>query len=67
MFGVVTFFSQERGYGFATAGDGGADVWLGQRVLGESGIDKIAVGERVEFDFETGNDGRRRATTLRKV
>jgi cold shock CspA family protein len=66
MFGVVKFFLQ-KGYGFVTADDGLANVWIGSRVLRDSKIDVVDEGDRVEFEFETNDDGRRCATTLRKL
>lgn len=50
MRGTVSFFLDEKGYGFIRPEDGGADVFLHVRSLERSGIYTVANGQKVEFD-----------------
>ena len=56
--GTVKWFSPERGYGFVTADDGGADVFVHVDYLRRAGIPMIDTDQRVALAVATTNKGR---------
>ncbi|MBM3536542.1 MAG: cold shock domain-containing protein [Alphaproteobacteria bacterium] len=56
--GTVKWFSPERGYGFVTADDGGADVFVHVDYLRRAGIAAIDTDQRVALAVATTNKGR---------
>lgn len=56
--GTVKWFSPERGYGFVTADDGGADVFVHVDYLRRAGIPAIDTDQRVALAVATTNKGR---------
>ena len=52
MKGKVKFFNASKGYGFITPSDGGNDVFVHTKAVGEAGIDRLTEGQRVEFEIE---------------
>jgi cold shock protein len=49
MAGTVKWFNAEKGFGFVACDDGGKDVFLHVSVLGRSGLDHLAEGQRVSM------------------
>lgn len=54
--GVVSWYDAEKGFGFLTPVDGGADVFVHLRALAP-GLTALAEGDRVTFDVVTGERG----------
>jgi CspA family cold shock protein len=55
--GTVVRFDATQGYGFIRPDDGGEDVFLHARALGESMKDLVRAGSRVEFVAVQGDRG----------
>lgn len=61
--GQVVKWFDEKGYGFVAAQASGAQLFVHVRDLPQTGR-RPAVGDRVQFDVETGDDGRKRAVRV---
>ena len=48
--GTVKFFNADKGYGFVTPDDGGADVFVHISALEGAGMRGLVEGERISFD-----------------
>ncbi len=55
--GVVKWFNNEKGYGFATPDDGSKDVFVHYSVIQTEGYRSLNEGERIEFAVEQGDKG----------
>lgn len=55
--GVVKWFSGERGFGFITQDDGGADVFVHHSAIATDGYRSLDENQRVEFDITQGPKG----------
>jgi CspA family cold shock protein len=56
-YGVVKFFSDERGYGFIKPDDGGADIFVHVSALAPLGLDRLDLGQRIAFETEPHKEG----------
>lgn len=66
--GIVKWFNDQKGYGFITPDGGGSDVFVHVSALGQSGIDTLNEGDKVEFDVEVGRKaGKTQAANVRVV
>ena len=65
--GTVKFFNTNKGYGFIQPEDGGADAFVHISALERSGIHDLAEGQRVQYELETGRNGKEAATNLKLV
>ncbi len=54
--GKIKFFSEEKGFGFVSDDDGGADVFVPASAL-PSGITSLKGGARIEFGIADGRRG----------
>lgn len=57
MFGVVKFFSDDKGYGFIQPEIGGKDVFVHATALQKAGIDTLKDDQRVEYEVRAGKKG----------
>ncbi|GLY95772.1 hypothetical protein Acsp02_30270 [Actinoplanes sp. NBRC 103695] len=57
VFGVVKWFNADKGYGFITPEDGGADVFAHFSAIQSSGYRSLEENQRVEFEVTTGQKG----------
>jgi CspA family cold shock protein len=57
MRGTVKWFNAEKGYGFITPDDGGADVFVHYSAVMVTGFRSLEEGGRVEFQVSQGQKG----------
>jgi cold shock protein len=55
--GTVKWFNAEKGFGFITPDDGGADVFAHFSAIASSGYRTLSENQRVEFEITQGQKG----------
>lgn len=55
--GTVKWFSTEKGFGFITPEDGGADVFAHYSAIASSGVRSLEENQKVEYDLTQGPKG----------
>ena len=55
--GTVKWFNGDKGFGFITQDDGGADVFAHFSAIAASGFRSLEENQRVEFDVAQGAKG----------
>ena len=65
--GTVKWFNATKGYGFIEPEQGGKDVFLHISAVERAGLESPRDGQKVEFDMESGRDGRTSAGNLRYI
>lgn len=55
--GTVKWFNAEKGYGFITVDEGGADVFVHWSAIEMDGYRALDEGQRVEFEIGEGQKG----------
>ena len=58
--GLVKWFNEEKGFGFITQDNGGADVFVHFRAIASEGFKTLAEGQKVSFEVEQGQKGLQR-------
>ncbi len=62
--GTVKFFNTDRGYGFITNEAGGPDAFVHVTAVEAAGMSSLREGQRVNYELETGRDGKSSAVNL---
>ena len=65
--GTVKWFNAVKGFGFIAPDQGGKDVFLHVSALERAGLNGIADGQKVNYELETGRDGRSSAGAITLV
>ena len=63
--GTVKWFNPTKGFGFIQPDDGAKDVFVHISSVEKAGIRTLNEGQKVEFEIESGRDGRASAIDLR--
>ena len=63
--GTVKFFNQAKGYGFISPEDGGKDVFVHISAVERAGLRGLNENQKIDFEMETGRNGKESATNLK--
>lgn len=63
--GIVKFFNPTKGFGFIQPEDGSKDVFVHISAVQAAGMTELVERQRVQFELQTGRDGRVSATALK--
>jgi CspA family cold shock protein len=63
--GTVKWFNAGKGFGFIEPEDGSKDVFLHISAVESAGLQSPNDGQKVEYELESGRDGRSSAGSLR--
>ena len=65
--GTVKWFNTAKGYGFIAPDDGGKDVFVHVSAVQDAGLTGLADNQKVEFELQSGKDGRSMAGELKAL
>jgi CspA family cold shock protein len=63
--GTVKFFNTTKGFGFITPENGGKDAFVHISAVERSGLDGLYENDKVEYEMQTGRDGKESAANLK--
>lgn len=55
--GTVKFFNAQKGFGFVTPDNGGADIFVHMKVVEKSGLGSLSMGQRVRLSVSDSGKG----------
>ncbi|RVT93364.1 cold-shock protein [Sphingomonas crocodyli] len=62
--GIVKFFNADKGYGFIAPDEGGADAFVHITAVERAGMRTLEKEQRVQYELETGRNGKVSAVNL---
>ena len=65
--GTVKWFNKTKGFGFICPSDGSKDVFVHISAVQKAGIRGLQDGQSIEYELQSGKDGRISAENLRIV
>ncbi len=65
--GTVKWFNANKGFGFIQPEDGSKDVFLHISAVEGAGLQSPADGQKIEYELESGRDGRSSAGNISYV
>ena len=65
--GTVKWFNATKGFGFIQPDEGGNDIFLHISAVERAGLQSPADGQKIEFELESGRDGRTSAGNISYV
>ncbi len=65
--GTVKFFNNDKGYGFISPDNGSDDAFVHISAVERAGLNTLAQNQRVEYELETGRNGRTSAINLQEI
>ncbi len=63
--GTVKWFNTTKGYGFIAPDSGGKDVFVHISAVEKAGLTGLADNQKVEYELQSGRDGRESASDLK--
>ncbi|MEE9300262.1 MAG: cold-shock protein [Alphaproteobacteria bacterium] len=65
--GTVKWFNRIKGYGFITPENSSQDAFVHISAVERAGLDDLQEGQKVEFELQTGNNGKKSAENLKLI
>jgi CspA family cold shock protein len=65
--GTVKFFNATKGFGFIQPDDGSKDVFVHISAVERAGLGTLNEKQKVQFELQTGRDGRVSAVNLKAI
>jgi cold shock protein len=62
--GTVKFFNEDKGYGFISPENGGADSFVHITAVQAAGMQTLTQDQRLSYDVERGRNGKESAINL---
>ncbi len=62
--GTVKWFNASKGFGFIQPEDGSKDVFLHVSAVESAGLQSPADGQKIQYELETGRDGKTSAGNI---